>query len=123
MNAVDMPALFGAMVVPGCGAECQRPGGVGPRGHVRLSSWRAHCLGGGCLRPVVACGGLPYRDSWSWAGFGPEFSDSAPWYFRTLDSWVELFAVSGLRLREVREPIHSATVRPASVVFIADAPD
>jgi 2-polyprenyl-3-methyl-5-hydroxy-6-metoxy-1,4-benzoquinol methylase len=77
------------------------------------------------LHPVVACGGLPYRDGWregSWAGFGPEFSNPAPWYFRTLESWIELFAVSGLRLREAREPIHPATGKPASVVFIADAP-
>ncbi len=78
------------------------------------------------LHPAVACGDLPYRDGWregSWAGFGPEFSDPAPWYFRTMDSWIELFAVSGLRLREVRKPVHPATGKPASVIFIADMPD
>ncbi|PKM44654.1 MAG: SAM-dependent methyltransferase [Gammaproteobacteria bacterium HGW-Gammaproteobacteria-1] len=77
------------------------------------------------LHPVVACGGLPYRDGWregSWAGFGPEFSDPAPWYFRTLESWIELFAASGLRLREVREPLHPSTGKPASVIFMADVP-
>jgi 2-polyprenyl-3-methyl-5-hydroxy-6-metoxy-1,4-benzoquinol methylase len=75
------------------------------------------------LHPVVACGDLPYRDGWregSWAGFSSDFSDPAPWYFRTLESWIKLFANSGLRLLEVREPLHQKTQRPASIIFIAD---
>ena len=75
------------------------------------------------LHPVMACGDLPYRDGWregSWAGFGADFSDPAPWYFRTLESWIKLFVDSGLRLREVREPLHPKTQRPASVIFIGE---
>ena len=74
------------------------------------------------LHPVVACGDLPYMDGWregSWAGFSDDFSDPAPWYFRTLETWVRLIASSGLALVEMREPIHPATNKPASVLFIA----
>jgi 2-polyprenyl-3-methyl-5-hydroxy-6-metoxy-1,4-benzoquinol methylase len=74
------------------------------------------------LHPVAACGDLPYLDGWrqgSWAGFAAEFSDPPPWYFRTLGSWVSLFADHGLRLLEVREPLHTKTRQPVSVIFIA----
>jgi 2-polyprenyl-3-methyl-5-hydroxy-6-metoxy-1,4-benzoquinol methylase len=74
------------------------------------------------LHPVVACGDLPYIDGWregSWAGFSDDFTDPAPWYFRTLETWVRLIASSGLVLVEMREPIHPATNKPASVLFIA----
>ena len=76
------------------------------------------------LHPVIACGDLPYQDGWregSWAGFSSDFTDPAPWYFRTLESWTTLFVTSGFRLREIREPIHPMTRKPASVIFIAEA--
>lgn len=71
------------------------------------------------LHPVVT-GELPYIDGWregSWAGFGSDFIDPAPWYFRTLESWVALFSDHGLRLLEMREPIHPKTHQPVSVIF------
>lgn len=77
------------------------------------------------LHPVMSCGDLPYRDGWregSWTGFGPEFTDPAPWYFRTLESWTKLFTDSGLRLLEMREPVHPESRKPASVIFIAESP-
>ena len=46
------------------------------------------------LHPNMSCGDLPYIDGWrtgSWDGFSSEFSDPAPWYFRTIESWFELF--------------------------------
>src|SRR5687768_3951048 len=52
------------------------------------------------LHPHVAAGDLPYADGWregSWTGFGPEFTDRAPWYFRTVAAWVSLFVGSGLK--------------------------
>lgn len=76
------------------------------------------------LHPVVACGDLPYRDGWragSWAGFSSAFTDPAPWYFRTLESWTKLLIDSGLRVVETREPPHPVTRKPASVIFIAEA--
>lgn len=73
------------------------------------------------LHPVSASGEAPYRDGWrvgSWSGFSSDFTDPAPWYFRTLGTWVALFDRSGLALRELREPLHPGTHRPASVVFM-----
>ena len=76
------------------------------------------------LHPVVATGDLPYKDGWragSWAGFSDDFTDPAPWYFRTLESWVHLLVTSGFTLVEIREPMHPMTGKPASVVFVAQA--
>lgn len=78
------------------------------------------------LHPHLACGEAPYRDGWregSWAGFSQNFTDPPPWYFRTLESWVRMFAEAGLRLVEMREPVHPATGKPVSVIFIAERSD
>ena len=75
------------------------------------------------LHPIVACAERPYQDGWregSWAGFGAEFTDPAPWYFRTLGSWLQLLRRHRLRLLELREPLHPRSGLPASVIFIAD---
>ena len=75
------------------------------------------------LHPIAACGEAPYRDGWrvgSWAGFSDEFCDPAPWYFRTLGAWVQLYRSSGLRLLELREPSYPSGGQPASVIFVAD---
>jgi 2-polyprenyl-3-methyl-5-hydroxy-6-metoxy-1,4-benzoquinol methylase len=74
------------------------------------------------LHPVVANGDLPYKDGWrpgSWAGFNSEFTDPAPWYFRTMESWEKLIGDSGLRLQQRLEPLNPVTGKPASVIFIA----
>lgn len=74
------------------------------------------------LHPSIACGDGPYEDGWrrgSWDGFDAAFTDPAPWFFRTLESWERLFRDSGLQLREVREPAHPASGEPVSIVFIA----
>lgn len=73
------------------------------------------------LHPLIACGELSYQDGWregSWAGFSKEFTEPAPWYFRTLESWVKLFTDHGLQLHELREPLHPATGKPASVILV-----
>lgn len=79
------------------------------------------------LHPLMACiendvdGDSVYEDGWrsgSWIGFGPEFKDPAPWYFRTLESWSQLLGKSGLRILELREPLHPLTKKPASLIFI-----
>jgi 2-polyprenyl-3-methyl-5-hydroxy-6-metoxy-1,4-benzoquinol methylase len=75
------------------------------------------------LHPLMARGDLPYVDGWrsgSWTGFSQEFTDPAPWYFRTLESWVALIASAKLRLVEMREPLHPITSLPASIVFVAE---
>jgi 2-polyprenyl-3-methyl-5-hydroxy-6-metoxy-1,4-benzoquinol methylase len=74
------------------------------------------------LHPLMACGDQPYRDGWrdgSWAGIGGDFKAPAPWYFRTLESWVRLFERHGLRVQELREPVHPESGRPLSVLFVA----
>ncbi|HJU75071.1 MAG TPA: methyltransferase domain-containing protein [Gemmatimonadaceae bacterium] len=74
------------------------------------------------LHPVVACGDLPYADGWragSWTIPGAGFGDPAPWYFRTLETWFSLLSRNGLTLRELREPLHPTSQKPASVIFIA----
>ena len=75
------------------------------------------------LHPLNECGDDSYLDGWregSWAGFGDNFTDPAPWYFRTLESWIRLFLTNGFQLREFREPIHPKSGKPASVIFIAE---
>lgn len=75
------------------------------------------------LHPLVATGEAPYVDGWragSWAGFSEAFTDPAPWYFRTLESWVHLLSTRALRIVEMHEPLHPATLRPASVIFVAE---
>ena len=77
------------------------------------------------LHPVVAAGDAPYEDGWrsgSWTGFSEAFVDPAPWYFRTIGSWLRIFATAGLRLVELREPLHPVTRSPASIIFIAPLP-
>jgi 2-polyprenyl-3-methyl-5-hydroxy-6-metoxy-1,4-benzoquinol methylase len=76
------------------------------------------------LHPVIAAGESPYADGWrqgSWTGFSDDFSDPAPWYFRTMESWVRLLRDSGFVLRELREPVHPISGKPASVIFVAEA--
>ncbi|MBD3884839.1 methyltransferase domain-containing protein [Phormidium tenue FACHB-886] len=73
------------------------------------------------IHPLVGCGEYPYEDGWregSWAGFSNDFSDPAPWYFRTLESWMRLYSDYGFKLQEIREPLHPQTGEPASVILI-----
>jgi 2-polyprenyl-3-methyl-5-hydroxy-6-metoxy-1,4-benzoquinol methylase len=73
------------------------------------------------MHPLMACGDAPYADGWregSWAGFNGGFTDPPPWSFRTLASWIRLFSDNGLRLRELREPLHPNTGKPASLILM-----
>jgi 2-polyprenyl-3-methyl-5-hydroxy-6-metoxy-1,4-benzoquinol methylase len=73
------------------------------------------------VHPVICCGDLPYVDGWregSWAGFSSDFTDPAPWYFRTLESWVRLFTEHGFLIEEIKEPLNPKTQKAASIIFI-----
>lgn len=73
------------------------------------------------LHPCTANQPL-YQDGWrsgSWAGFSDQFSDPAPWYFRTLSSWLDLFIQSSFTLCNIHEPIHPNTGQPSSIIFTA----
>ena len=90
------------------------PGLLNPRGALIVQT----------LHPISSSGELPYEDGWrpgSWAGFGDDFTDPAPWYFRTLESWERLLEDSGLRVTETREPVDPRSGKPASVIFVAQA--
>jgi len=78
------------------------------------------------LHPVSACGNQSYVDGWregSWEGFsealGETFKEAPPWYFRTMESWQDLFVDGRLTLIETRTPVRSAGSQPASVIFVA----
>lgn len=74
------------------------------------------------LYPPGACGDQPYEDGWrtgTWEGFGEAFSDPAPWYFRTIDSWLALLQSCGLELVQQIVPRHPGDLRPMSVIFVA----
>jgi 2-polyprenyl-3-methyl-5-hydroxy-6-metoxy-1,4-benzoquinol methylase len=73
------------------------------------------------LHPVVACGAQPYRDGWragSWSGFSADFTDPAPWFFRTLASWYAMLRRCGFEVVECREPTARDAAAPSSVIFI-----
>lgn len=73
------------------------------------------------LHPRVYAGS-DYRDGWrtgSWAGFSSDFVNPAPWYFRTLETWLELLRRSGFAKVETREPRDPDSGQPASIIFIA----
>ena len=77
------------------------------------------------VHPVMACGEAPYIDGWragSWAGFSDDFQDAPPWYFRTVSNWIALFADHGLRLTEMREPLHPRTGKPVSLILAGTRP-
>jgi SAM-dependent methyltransferase len=77
------------------------------------------------VHPLTSCGEAPYVDGWrdgSWAGFNSGFADAPPWYFRTLASWVALFREHGLRLCDLREPLHPQTGKPVSLILAGQLP-
>lgn len=70
-----------------------------------------------------AGGEVAYRDGWregSWDGFSDQFTDPAPWYFRTLESWKALFHENGIDIVEIVEPLHPKMNSPASIIFVAE---
>lgn len=75
------------------------------------------------LHPVVATGELTYVDGWregSWTGFSSDFTDPHAWYFRTLNSWINLLRDTGYTLKELKEPLNPTTNKPASVIFVCN---
>ena len=76
------------------------------------------------IHPHSVKGNEQYEDGWregSWAGFSDRFTDPPPWYFRTLDSWKELFREYHISLSDIREPIHPTHGTFASIIFIGEA--
>jgi 2-polyprenyl-3-methyl-5-hydroxy-6-metoxy-1,4-benzoquinol methylase len=77
------------------------------------------------LHPLLVCDNFTYADSWrstSWDGFSSGFTP-APWYFRTMATWVQLYTANGLSIVEIREPINPQTGKPAAAIFIGKVSD
>ncbi len=73
------------------------------------------------LHPVIGCGESPYIDGWReelWHGFNSNFKQAAPWYFRKLETWINLLITAGFSILECREPINPLTEKPASIIFV-----
>jgi hypothetical protein len=54
----------------------------------------------------------------SWSGFGREFSDPAPWYWRSVPAWERLLRVNGLEPGVVETPAYPDGT-PASLLIVA----
>jgi 2-polyprenyl-3-methyl-5-hydroxy-6-metoxy-1,4-benzoquinol methylase len=93
-----------------------------------LSALRQNLWEGGALviqtvHPWTAAGDEPYAEGWrteTFDAFGGEFAEPMPWYFRTLESWVEALHGAGFRLASLREPVHPGTGRPVSLLIVAE---
>ena len=73
------------------------------------------------LNPRECSNQKEYEDGWregSWAGFSDDFYDPAPWYFRTTESWIDLFHLHGYELVHQKEPINPITGKPVSLILI-----
>lgn len=73
------------------------------------------------LHPIITCGDAAYAPGWretAWQGIGNETFHPAPWYFRTVESWIEGFHARNYRLLKLREPCHPATLKPISIIFV-----
>jgi len=73
------------------------------------------------LHPLYAGNAAHDLDGWragSWKGFDSDFSDPAPWYFRTPDSWRQLFEKYGFELAVIEEPISKADKQPVSLLMM-----
>lgn len=63
-----------------------------------------------------------HTDGWregSWQGFGKNFIDPAPWYFRTTESWKALLNNAGFNRINITEPCRKKTGIKLSILFEA----
>lgn len=73
------------------------------------------------LHPFAFAVNEDYLTGWkdgSWNGLKRNFEQPYHWYFRTLESWVQLFEEAGLKIKEIKEPLHPETKKPASIIFV-----
>lgn len=75
------------------------------------------------IHPVASSTDSECVDGWregSWEGFSSDFSNPAPWYFRTLESWKALFIAAGFEKVEVIEPLNPKYKTVASLILIGE---
>ena len=72
------------------------------------------------LHPLTVAGTGEYTSGWkegSWNGMKRNFEQPYPWWFRTLEDWMNLFAAN-YQLIAIKEPVHPETKKPMSVIFV-----
>lgn len=75
------------------------------------------------LHPWRASHDQHYRDGWrleTFKGFGDGITAPAPWFFRTLSSWLSLLNDTGWRLEWLQEPLHPESVQPVSLLMLLE---
>lgn len=78
------------------------------------------------LHPETASGDHACQDGWregSWDGFNKQFTDPAPWYFRTSESWQQLFTENGLKIDKKVAIFNPKTQFPASLILTGQKTD
>ncbi|MEH2434516.1 MAG: class I SAM-dependent methyltransferase [Nostoc sp.] len=73
------------------------------------------------LHPIIACGDSIYSNEWrktSWQAIADQPFYPTPWYFRTLESWINQFHALNYRLLNLYEPCDPKTNKPISIIFI-----
>lgn len=78
--------------------------------------------GGSMIVQTLHPGPVEQENGWrieSFESFNGQFPKSMPWFFRSLASWKQCFDEAGLRIGEIREPLHPVTGAPASLLIIA----
>lgn len=73
------------------------------------------------LHPCAGTSVAEYRDGWregSWAGIDAPFAEPAPWFFRTLQSWVKLYLDAGLHIVALQEMSHPETRELLSIIMV-----
>lgn len=73
------------------------------------------------LHPIIACGDSPYSNGWretSWQPNADRPFYPTPWYFRTLESWIDEFHALNYRLLNLYEPSDPKTNKPISIIFV-----
>jgi 2-polyprenyl-3-methyl-5-hydroxy-6-metoxy-1,4-benzoquinol methylase len=76
------------------------------------------------IHPITGSGKEEYKDGWrvgNWDGFNEMFTDPAPWYFRTMESWKALYEKNGFYLERIEEPNSKLTGTATSIIFIGKA--
>ncbi len=62
-----------------------------------------------------------YKSGWrdgTWAGLPGDFTDPAPWYYRTLTDWMAMFSKHDFLLESVLEPAVENGATPVSIILI-----
>jgi 2-polyprenyl-3-methyl-5-hydroxy-6-metoxy-1,4-benzoquinol methylase len=82
-----------------------------PSGHLLIQT----------LHPYSSSEGLCYEDGWREEDFHnlPGDWSPMPWYFRTMTSWISVLRSVGWHIYELKEPLHPATGKPASLILDA----